>query len=158
MRRLLASAVWVGIKGQIDGSRTVAQLPILAPVEMISHRAGNVAKTGLPQNGIVEQTLHENHFRRLMDLLPSVQAALGAGQKAVRRRRVRQTAAIKVASQSKHDAMRVGVVAGASDQTGLLASLERIAQLRQPTSQAATGRVADSHVLDQFRRMDSALV
>ena len=89
MCRLPATAVWVGIKGQIDGSRTVAQLPILAPVEMISHRAGDVAKTGLPQNGIVEQALDENHFRRLTDLLPRVQTALGAGQKAVRRRRDR---------------------------------------------------------------------
>src|SRR6266481_3336701 len=36
----------VGIKGQIDGSRAVAQLPKLVCVEMISHRAGDVAITG----------------------------------------------------------------------------------------------------------------
>ena len=55
--------------------------------------------------------------------------------------------------------MGVGVVAGGSDQTGLPQSLERVAQLRQPTSQTTTaGRVADPHVLDQFRRADSALV
>ena len=52
----------------------------------------------------------------------------------------------------------VGVVAGGGDQTGLTQSLERVAQLRQPTSQAAARRVADPHVLDQFRRADSALV
>ena len=54
--------------------------------------------------------------------------------------------------------MHVGVVAGGGDQTGLAQSLERVAQLRQPTSQAAAGRVADPHVLDQFRRAESALV
>jgi hypothetical protein len=54
LRRLLATAVCVGIKGQIDSSRTVAQLPILVPVEMISHRAGDVVKAGLPQDSVVE--------------------------------------------------------------------------------------------------------
>jgi hypothetical protein len=44
----------VGVKGQIDGSRAVTQLPNLACIEMIPHRAGEVAKTGLPQNGVVE--------------------------------------------------------------------------------------------------------
>src|SRR5437660_1227441 len=46
-------------------------------VEMISHGAGDVVKTGLPQHGIVEQALHENHFRIPPDLLPCVQATLG---------------------------------------------------------------------------------
>ncbi len=54
--------------------------------------------------------------------------------------------------------MHVCVVASGSDQTGLTQSRERIAQLRQPTSQATAGRVTDPHVLDQFRRADSALV
>ena len=63
LRRLLAAAVRVGIKGQIDGSRTVAELPKLARIEMGSHRAGDVVKAGLPQDGVVEQTLDENHFR-----------------------------------------------------------------------------------------------
>src|SRR5277367_3597509 len=56
LRRLLAAAVRIGIKGQIDGSRTVAQLAILLPVEMTSHRTGDVVKTGLPQHGVIEQT------------------------------------------------------------------------------------------------------
>src|SRR5258708_4913365 len=56
LRRLLPTAVRVGIKGQINGPRTVAQLPILVHIEMISHRAGEVVKTGLPQDGVVEQT------------------------------------------------------------------------------------------------------
>ena len=158
LRRLLAAAVAVGIKGQIDGSGTVAELPELARIEMSSHRAGDVVKTGLPQHGVVEQTLDENHFRISPDLLPCIQAALGARQEAMRRRRSREAAAIEVAFQRKDDAMHVGVVAGGSHQAGLTQSLERVAQLRQPTSQATAGRVADPHVLDQFRRADSALV
>jgi hypothetical protein len=30
---------------------------------MGSHRARDVVEAGLPQNGIVEQTFHQNHFR-----------------------------------------------------------------------------------------------
>jgi hypothetical protein len=67
------------------------------------------------------------------------------------------TAAIEIAFQRKHNAMFVSVITGGSDQTGLMQSVERVAQLRQPTSQATAGRVADPHVLDQFRRADSAL-
>jgi hypothetical protein len=52
----------------------------------------------------------------------------------------------------------VGVIAGAGHQTGLSQNLERIAQVCQPTSQAATGSIADSHVLDEFWRADTALV
>ena len=48
LRRFLTAAVRIGIKGQVDGSRTVAQLPILVHAEMISHRAGDVVKAGLP--------------------------------------------------------------------------------------------------------------
>ena len=54
--------------------------------------------------------------------------------------------------------MPVGVVAHGSDQTGLMQSLQRVAQLHQPTPQASAGRVADPHVLDQFRGADTALV
>jgi hypothetical protein len=60
--------------------------------------------------------------------------------------------------QRKDDAMQVRVVANGSDETGLTQSRERVAQLRQPTSQTTAGRVTDPHVLDQFRGMDSALV
>ena len=158
MCRSLAAAVLVGIKGQIDGSRTVAELPELACIEIGAHRAGDVVKAGLPQRGVVEQALDENHFRMSPDLVPCVQATFGARQKTMRRRCSREAAAIEIAFQRKDDAMDVGVVAGAGDQAGLAQSLERVAQLRQPTPQAATGRVADPHVLDQFRRADSALI
>src|SRR5215469_9962789 len=48
LRRSLAAAIHIGIKGQVDSSRTVAELPILVHIEMICHRAGDVVKTGLP--------------------------------------------------------------------------------------------------------------
>ena len=113
LRRLLAAAVGVGIKGQIDGSRAVAELSKLVRIEMVSHRAGDVVKAGLPQHGVVEQTLDENHFRILPDLLPCIQAALCARQETVRRRRSRDAAAIEIAFQREHNAMHVSVVAAA---------------------------------------------
>jgi len=54
--------------------------------------------------------------------------------------------------------MDVCVVSYAGHQTGLTQSWQRVTQLRQPTSQAAAGRVADPHVFDQRLRADSALV
>jgi hypothetical protein len=88
-------------------------------VEMISHGAGDVVKAGLQQDGVVERTLDQNHLRTLPDLLPRVQATLGARQETVRWRCGRQAAAIEIAFQRKHDAMRVGVVARGGYQTGL---------------------------------------
>ncbi|HYW48608.1 MAG TPA: hypothetical protein VE959_37435, partial [Bryobacteraceae bacterium] len=41
---------------------------------------------------------------------------------------------------------------------GLTQCRQRVAQLRQPSSQATAGRVANLHVLDQLRRAESALV
>ena len=75
----LAAAVFVGVEGQINSSRAVAELPELVRVEMISQRAGDVVKTGLPQRGVIEEALDENHLRMEPDLFPSVQAAFGAG-------------------------------------------------------------------------------
>ena len=68
------------------------------------------------------------------------------------------TAAIEIAFQGKHNAMFVSVIAGSSNQTGLMQGMKRVAQLRQPTSQTTAGCVTDPHVLDQFRRPDSALM
>ena len=52
------------------GSGAVAQLPELARIEMGSQRAGDVAKTGLPQHSVVEQALDQNHFRIGLSLRP----------------------------------------------------------------------------------------
>jgi hypothetical protein len=75
----LAAAVGIHIEAEINGAHPVAQLLKLAGVEMASHRAGDVLETGLPQHGVVEQSLHEDHFRVSPDLLPGVQATLGTG-------------------------------------------------------------------------------
>jgi len=40
-------------------------------------------KTGLPERGVVEQTLDENHFGIAAGLFPCIQAAPGARQKPV---------------------------------------------------------------------------
>ena len=70
LRGLLAAAVGVDIEGEIDGARAVAQLLKLAGVQMRAQRAGDVAKTRLPQHGIVEQPLDENYFGAMLNLLP----------------------------------------------------------------------------------------
>src|SRR5215472_7223310 len=119
LRRLLAAAVGVGIKGQIHGSRTVAQLPELTCIEMGSQRTGDVLKPGLPQQGIVEQALDEDDFGMRSGLRPAVQAAFRSGQKAVRRRRRRKAAAVEVVLQRKDNPTHVCVVAHAGYQTGL---------------------------------------
>ena len=54
--------------------------------------------------------------------------------------------------------MHVCVIAHAGHQARLTQSRQRVAQLRQPTPQATSGRVADPHVLDHLRRADSALL
>src|SRR5690348_5362575 len=110
LRGTLPAAVGVGIKHQVDGPHTKAQLTKLVCVELSSHRASNVVKAGLPQHRVIEQALYENHYWTLPDLLPGVQAALGARQEAMRRRRGRQAAAVEVAVERKHDTMDVGVV------------------------------------------------
>ena len=103
LRCLLSTAVGVGIKGHIDGARAVAQLAELVRIEMGSQRTGDVVKTGLPQHGVVEQALDENHFRTLPDLLPAIQAAFAIPARNDEAARARQAAAIEVAFQRKHD-------------------------------------------------------
>src|SRR2546429_9009281 len=65
-------------RSEKDRARAIAQLTKLVSVEMRAQRAGEVAKPRLPQHGIVEQSLDENHLGALLDLLPGVQATLGA--------------------------------------------------------------------------------
>ena len=80
---LLAALVGIDIESEIDGARTFAQLAELVRVEMGSQRTGDVVKARLPQYGIVEEALDQNHLGAMPDLLPCIQAALGAGQKAM---------------------------------------------------------------------------
>ena len=83
LRGLLAAAVGVDIEGEINGAWAVAQLMKLVSVEMRAQRASDMAKTRLPQRGIVEQPLDENHFGVLLNLLPSIQATLRAGEESM---------------------------------------------------------------------------
>ena len=69
LRRLLTTTVCVGVKGNIDSSRGVAELPKLARIEMRAQRASDVRKSGLPHRGIVEQPFDEDDFRIGLDLL-----------------------------------------------------------------------------------------
>ena len=72
LRGLLAAAVGIDIEGEINGASTVAQLSKLVGVEGSAQRAGDVTKTRLPQHGIVEQPLDENHFGAMLNLLPGI--------------------------------------------------------------------------------------
>ena len=78
LRGLLATAVGIDIEGEIDRARAVAQLLKLASVQMRAQRAGDVAKTRLPQHGIVEQPLDENDLRAMLNLIPGIQATFRA--------------------------------------------------------------------------------
>lgn len=71
-RGLSAAAVGIAIEGEIDRAWTIAQLSKLVSVEMRAQRAGDVAKTRLPQHRIVEQPLDENHLGTLLNLLPGI--------------------------------------------------------------------------------------
>ena len=80
LRGLLAATVGIGIEGEINGARTIAQLLKLASVQMCAERAGNLVKARLPQHGVVEQALNENHLGTVLNRLPGIQATLGAGE------------------------------------------------------------------------------
>ena len=80
-RGTLTTAVPIGIKSQVDGPRTVAELAELARIEMGTHGAGDIVETGLPQCCVVEQAFDQNHFRISPDLVPCVQPAFGSGRK-----------------------------------------------------------------------------
>src|SRR5260370_33683716 len=80
LSRLLTTAVGVGIKGQVDGSRTVAELAELARIEIGSHRAGDVEQTGQPQGRVVEKSFDQNHRWIYPVLVPREQTTLDARQ------------------------------------------------------------------------------
>ena len=56
------------------------QLPELVGVEMRAQRTGHVVKARLPQYGIVEQAFDKDDLGAVPNLLPCIQAALGARQ------------------------------------------------------------------------------
>ncbi len=86
LSRFLTTAVGIGIKGHVDGSRTVTELAELARIEIGAHRAGDDVESGLPQHGVIEESLDQNQFWILPSLVPCVQPAFGSRQETMRRR------------------------------------------------------------------------
>ena len=78
LRGLSATAVGVCIEGEINRARTVAQLLKLTGVQVRTERTSDVAKTCLPQRGIIEQPLDENDLGAMLNLIPGIQAAFRA--------------------------------------------------------------------------------
>src|ERR1019366_1957298 len=100
-------AVGIVALGQGDQASRHASFPKTFGEAQRCLRAAAVVKAGLPQYGIVEQSLDENHLRILPDLVPCVQSAFSARQKPVRGRRSRNAAAIEIAFQRKDDPTHV---------------------------------------------------
>ena len=110
---LLSAVVGIDIEGEINGAWPVAELSQLIRVEMGAQRTGEVMKPRLPQHGIVEQSLNQNHLGALPYLFPGIQATLGAWEKAMGEGGA-DTAAIEVddgfaMAQWKDDALVEGI-------------------------------------------------
>ena len=90
-------------------------------------------------------------------MLPAIEPALTATQKAVRRR-IPDTAPIQIRFQRKHNAAAVGVMPLLVHQTGPLEITQRVAELSQPTRQALTRREADAQQFDDVRLLNPALL
>ena len=158
----MAAAVGIGIEGEKNGARAVAQLSKLVGVEGSAQRAGDVAKTRLPQHGIVEQPLDENQLGAWPNLLPGIQATPGAREKSMSAGGI-DTTAVEVDDASclatrEDDAPVKGVAALRVEQAETPQEIERIALSREMTAQARAGGVADPQVLDRGGIVQSALL
>jgi len=80
---LLAALVLIDVEGEIDRALAFAQLVELVRVEMGSQRTGHVVKACLAQHRVIEQPLDKNHIGAVPDLLPCIQAPLGAGEESM---------------------------------------------------------------------------
>ena len=114
------------------------------------------------QHGIVEQTFDKNHLGEMPNLLPCIQAALGAGQKSMCEGGA-DAAAVEVDDlfaliQRKDDAQIESIRALRVDQAGISQHGKRIALRREMVAQNSAGRIADTQLLDQSRIMKSALM
>ena len=161
LRGLLAAAVGIDVEGEIDGALAIAQLLKLTGVQMRAQRAGGVAKARLPQHGIVEQALDENHLRTLLNLLPGIQATLGAGEEPMGDGRS-DAAATEVDHASalaagEDDASVVGIAALWIEQAETLQESARIALSGEMPAQTSTRGVADAQYLDRGGIVQPAL-
>jgi hypothetical protein len=94
------------------------------------------------------------------NLLPGIQAALGARQKSMGRG-VAQAAAVEVDNASavtagEDDATVKGVSAQRVEQANLAKKIERIALSGEMPAQASAGSIADPQLFDQCRIVQSA--
>jgi hypothetical protein len=120
---------------------------------MGSQRTGDVVKARLPQHGIVEQSLDNNDLGAVPDLLPCIQAALGAGQKAMCEGGA-DAAAVEVddvfaLAQREDDALIESVGTVHVEQADLPQQIEGITLCREMTAQTSAGSVTDLEFLDQ---------
>ncbi len=161
LRGLLAAAVGIDVEGEINRARAVAQLLKLAGVQMRAQRAGDMAKARLPQHRIVEQPLDEDHLGALLDLLPGIQATLGAGEKSMGEGGS-DTAAVEIDDASalaarEDDAPVEGIAAIPVEKAKTLQQIARIALSGEMPAQASTGGVADPQFLNRGGVVQSAL-
>src|SRR5688572_27731565 len=75
----------------------------------------------------------------------------------MRRRCSRYAAAIEILLEGKDNTPKPGIATGRGDQTSPAQSIHGVTQLSQPRTKATTWRIADAHMSNDFRRMDSAL-
>ena len=112
-------------------------------------------KARLPQYGIVEEAFYQNHLGVMPDLLPYVQAALGAGQKAMREGSA-DVAPVDVdagfaLTQREDDALIESNRAVHVEQAELPQQIEGITLCRQMTAKGPAGGVTDLEFSDQVR-------
>ena len=155
---MLSALVGINIEGEIDGARSLAQLVELLRVEMSAQRTGDVVKARLPQYEIVEQALDKNHLRAVPNLLPCIQAALGAGQKPMGEGSA-DAAAVEVddvfsLKQRENDALVKSVGSVYVQQAGLSQQIEGITLCREMTTQISAGGVSDIESLDLKQSAD----
>src|SRR6266849_910294 len=128
----LPAAVAIGVESQINDARgTVAQLMNLGGVQASSQRAGDVAKSCLPQDSPVEQARHGYDLGAVTYLFPAIRPTLAAGQKSMRVG-FTDAASVEVAVERDDDAMGECIEAFQRDDTSLLQVAEPIAQAHQP--------------------------
>jgi len=158
----LAAAVGIDIEGEINRARAVAQLSKLVSVKMRAQRAGDVAKTRLPQHGMVEQPLDENHVRVLLNLLPTIQATLRAGEESMGEGDA-GTAAVEVNDTSalaarEDDALVESIVALRIEQAETPQEIERITLSGEMPAQAPPRGITDAQFFDQGKIAQSSLL
>src|SRR5438067_7695724 len=127
----LPAAVVIGVESQVDGTQgAVAQLMKLSGIQACPERAGDVAKTCLPQDHPIEQAFHQHDLAAVTNLLPAIQSTLAAGQESMRAG-LADAASVKVGVEWKDDAMGECIEAFQRDNAGLLQIVERIAHAHQ---------------------------